>query len=75
MLIMYIVWLQSKKRSKIKPLVLASFVAARDMYLVVGVIGAPRVGDTSLLHKYACQAKHSENQSTQPHRLLRRHLA
>lgn len=46
-------WLQSRNRTKIKPLVLASFVAAKDMYLVVGVIGAPRVGDTSLLHKYA----------------------
>lgn len=44
--------LQSKKkRTKIRPLVLASFVAARDMYLVVGVIGAPTVGDTTLLHK------------------------
>ena len=48
---------QSRKRTKIKPLVLASFVAAKDMYLVVGVIGAPRVGDTSLLHKYARQSQ------------------
>jgi hypothetical protein len=31
--------------------VVASFVAKKDMYLVVGVIGAPRAGDARLLHK------------------------
>jgi hypothetical protein len=43
--------LQSKKRARVRPLVVASFVASKDMYLVVGVIGAPRVGDTRLMHK------------------------
>ena len=45
---------KKKKRSRIRPLVVATFVPARDMYLVVGVTGAPRVGEvlspTTMLH-------------------------
>lgn len=41
---------KSKRKARVRPLVVASFVAKKDMYLVVGVIGAPRAGDARLLH-------------------------